>query len=145
VSGLAGAAPAAAPANPDTDDQEEPDPACEVVIEIHFSEPVRGADLLGSTARQRVLGRLLGLAPPRVMHVPLIVDPATGLKLSKQNGAPALDCSQPLRMLQQAWSGLGFAPLAAATPEAFLQAATAQWAQRFGMRHATVPAGPKAD
>ncbi|MGZ9896216.1 tRNA glutamyl-Q(34) synthetase GluQRS [Bordetella bronchiseptica] len=109
------------------------------------TDVVRGADLLGSTARQRVLGRLLGLAPPRVMHVPLIVDPATGLKLSKQNGAPALDCGQPLRMLQQAWGALGFAPLAAASPEAFLQAAAAQWARRFGMRQAAAPAGPKAD
>lgn len=53
----AGAAPAAAPANPDTDDQEEPDPACEVVIEIHFSEPVRGADLLPYLQSLRQAGR----------------------------------------------------------------------------------------
>lgn len=30
----------------ETDDADEPDAACEVVIEVHFAEPVRGADLL---------------------------------------------------------------------------------------------------
>jgi len=99
------------------------------------TDVVRGADLLGSTARQRVLARLLDLPLPRVMHVPLVTD-ASGLKLSKQNGAPALDTSRPMDCLDQAWRNLGFAPLAADTPEAFWPAATAQWARRFGI---TVP------
>ncbi|WP_454672755.1 tRNA glutamyl-Q(34) synthetase GluQRS [Achromobacter pestifer] len=96
------------------------------------TDVVRGADLLSSTARQRVLGRLLDLPPLRYLHVPLILDPASGLKLSKQNGAPALDTQAPLKTLQGAWSALGFAPLATcADHERFLREATAQWARRF--------------
>jgi len=98
-----------------------------------ITDVVRGADLLGSTARQRVLARLLGATPPRVMHVPLLTDPATGLKLSKQNGAAPLDADQPLAMLARAWQALGFAPLPAGTPADFLAEATAHWAGRFGM------------
>ncbi|ARP84815.1 tRNA glutamyl-Q(34) synthetase GluQRS [Bordetella genomosp. 9] len=95
------------------------------------TDVVRGADLLSSTARQRVLARLLGATPPRVMHVPLVLDPATGLKLSKQNHAPALDLSRPLETLGQAWRALGFAPIEARTPQGFLAEATRQWARRY--------------
>jgi len=97
-----------------------------------ITDIVRGADLLSSTARQRVLARLLDVPAPRVMHVPLITDPATGLKLSKQNGAPPLDTARPLAMLAQAWQALEFPPCHAATPAAFLVQATTQWAIRFG-------------
>jgi len=95
------------------------------------TDVVRGADLLSSTARQRVLGRLLGLPPLRYLHVPLILDPASGLKLSKQNGAPAIDTSAPLPALQAAWAALGFTPLPAADVASFLQDATGRWAERF--------------
>ncbi|EJO27907.1 tRNA glutamyl-Q(34) synthetase GluQRS [Achromobacter marplatensis] len=96
------------------------------------TDVVRGADLLSSTARQRVLGRLLGLPPVRYLHVPLILDAASGLKLSKQNGAPAIDTQAPLAALQGAWRALGFAPLAAnADRGQFLREATAHWARRF--------------
>lgn len=95
------------------------------------TDVVRGADLLSSTARQRVLGRLLGLPPIRYLHVPLILDAASGLKLSKQNGAPAIDTGAPLEALQGAWRALGFAPLAAGDRDAFLREATAHWARRF--------------
>lgn len=95
------------------------------------TDVVRGADLLSSTARQRVLGRLLGLPPLRYLHVPLILDPASGLKLSKQNGAPAIDTRSPLPALQAAWAALGFTPLPAADVATFLQDATARWAERF--------------
>ncbi|SIT19515.1 tRNA glutamyl-Q(34) synthetase GluQRS [Achromobacter sp. MFA1 R4] len=95
------------------------------------TDVVRGADLLSSTARQRVLGRLLGLPALRHLHVPLILDPVSGLKLSKQNGAPAIDVSAPLAALQDAWRALGFAPLPAAGVAPFLQEATARWAARF--------------
>ncbi|MDH0681722.1 tRNA glutamyl-Q(34) synthetase GluQRS [Achromobacter animicus] len=95
------------------------------------TDVVRGADLLSSTARQRVLGRLLGLPPLRYLHVPLILDPASGLKLSKQNGAPAIDTRSPLPALQAAWAALGFTPLPAADVASFLQDATVRWAERF--------------
>ncbi|ANN68041.1 cell division protein ZipA C-terminal FtsZ-binding domain-containing protein [Bordetella bronchialis] len=49
------AAPAGGPA--DGDDREEADPACEVVIEVTFAEPVRGADLLPVTQSMRAAGR----------------------------------------------------------------------------------------
>ena len=102
-----------------------------------ITDVVRGADLLSSTARQRVLARLLGATPPRVMHVPLIADPATGLKLSKQNGAAPLDTTRPLTALAQAWQALEFAPCPAGTPATFLAEATARWAARFGGRAAS--------
>ena len=48
-----------APVDPgsDADDAEEPDPACEVVIEINFAEAVRGADLLPYMQSLRAVGR----------------------------------------------------------------------------------------
>ena len=97
------------------------------------TDVVRGADLLGSTARQRVLGRLLNLPLPRVMHVPLVVDPATGLKLSKQNHAQAADIARPLATLGAAWRSLGFDTLPAPDVPFFLAEATARWAERFPM------------
>ncbi|OZI32254.1 tRNA glutamyl-Q(34) synthetase GluQRS [Bordetella genomosp. 10] len=95
------------------------------------TDVVRGADLLSSTARQRVLARMLELQPPRVMHVPLVLDPLSGLKLSKQNHAPALDLAQPVATLNHAWQALGFTPLAASDPATFLRLACAAWAARW--------------
>jgi len=50
------------------------------------SDVVRGADLLDSTARQIHLQRLLGLATPRYLHLPVATN-AAGEKLSKQTRA----------------------------------------------------------
>jgi glutamyl-Q tRNA(Asp) synthetase len=50
------------------------------------TDVVRGADLLDSTARQIHLQRLLGVATPRYLHVPVATN-AAGEKLSKQTGA----------------------------------------------------------
>ena len=44
-------------AGSDADDAEEPDPACEVVIEVHFAEPARGADVLPYLQSLRHVGR----------------------------------------------------------------------------------------
>ena len=65
------------------------------------TDVVRGMDLLDNTARQIVLQRALGLHTPRYLHVPLVLGPH-GEKLSKQNGAAALDVNDPARCLRQA-------------------------------------------
>lgn len=88
---------------------------------------VRGADLLASTARQRLLARLLGYKPPDVMHVPLLCD-AQGRKLSKQNHAPAFDLARPVQTLQRAWKTLGFELFPAENIETFWQRALPMWA-----------------
>ncbi|HWK60197.1 MAG TPA: tRNA glutamyl-Q(34) synthetase GluQRS [Eoetvoesiella sp.] len=98
-----------------------------------ITDIVRGADLLDSTARQRLLAGRLGAPCPDVMHVPLVLD-EHGHKLSKQNHAPALDGSDPLRTLDRAWRRLGFESLPGAENiEAFWKAALPQWAARFNI------------
>lgn len=70
------------------------------------SHVVRGEDLADNTARQILLQRALGLPTPRYLHTPLVLG-ANGEKLSKQNGATALDLAQPLQALRQAGRVLG--------------------------------------
>jgi glutamyl-Q tRNA(Asp) synthetase len=67
---------------------------------------VRGADLLDSTPRQIYLQRLLGLPTPRYLHLPVALG-ADGRKLSKQNGATAIDISQAGAVLCRALRFLG--------------------------------------
>ncbi|MCA0239889.1 MAG: tRNA glutamyl-Q(34) synthetase GluQRS [Proteobacteria bacterium] len=86
-----------------------------------ISDVVRGADLADNTARQILLQRALGLPTPRYLHTPLVLA-ADGHKLSKQNGAQALDLADPLAALRAAAAVLGLPALQAAT----LQAATLQ-------------------
>ena len=66
-----------------------------------ISDVVRGADLVDNTARQILLQRALGLPTPRYLHTPLLLG-ANGEKLSKQNGAQALDTSDALAALNLA-------------------------------------------
>jgi glutamyl-Q tRNA(Asp) synthetase len=89
---------------------------------------VRGEDLLTSTARQNMLREVFGYLQPTVLHVPLVVD-QQGLKLSKQNGAKALDQGRPLEVLQQAWVDLGFERVVANNIETFWSSALSVWAQ----------------
>jgi glutamyl-Q tRNA(Asp) synthetase len=65
------------------------------------TDVVRGMDLLDNTARQIVLQKALGLPTPRYLHVPLVLG-ENGEKLSKQNGAQALDLSDPSKSLKEA-------------------------------------------
>ena len=67
---------------------------------------VRGQDLADNTARQILLQRALGLPLPRYLHTPLVLG-ANGEKLSKQNGAEALDTARPLQALNRAAAVLG--------------------------------------
>jgi glutamyl-Q tRNA(Asp) synthetase len=59
---------------------------------------VRGEDLHDNTARQILLQKALGLPGPIYMHTPLVMG-ENGEKLSKQNGALALDLRDPLAVL----------------------------------------------
>lgn len=96
----------------------------------NVTDVVRGQDLLSSTARQQMLAKALNLKPPAVMHIPLVVDEC-GLKLSKQNGAPMINTSEPLKTLLSAWKHLALGELVAQTPEQFWCEATVRWAGRF--------------
>ena len=56
---------------------------------MQITEVVRGADLLKSTARQILLHRALGFAPPQFFHCPLMLDEA-GVRLAKRHDALSL-------------------------------------------------------
>lgn len=53
-------------------------------IDAGVTQVVRGCDLLSSTPRQLYLYRLLGAAPPKYFHVPLLTAP-DGRRLSKRD------------------------------------------------------------
>ena len=71
-----------------------------------ITDVVRGEDLADNTARQILLQRSLGLPTPRYRHTPLVLG-ARGEKLSKQNGARAIDTTDPLAALNAAAALLG--------------------------------------
>jgi len=87
---------------------------------------VRGEDLADNTARQILLQRALGLPTPAYLHTPLVLG-LNGEKLSKQNGAQALDTHNPLAALNAAAALLGLQVQTASVSD-WLTAATAQWA-----------------
>lgn len=91
---------------------------------------VRGADLLASTARQIHLQRLLGIATPDYLHVPVALT-AHGEKLSKQTHARALP-DDPLPALLAAWRFLDqrAPPAAIDSVRAFWAWAIDAWARR---------------
>ena len=94
---------------------------------------VRGQDLADNTARQMVLQRALGLPTPQYLHTPLVLG-TDGDKLSKQNGAMALDLSDPLAALTQAAQVLGLP--AQPTLHQLLTQAQADWRRLFFSRTA---------
>ena len=91
-----------------------------------ISHVVRGEDLADNTARQIGLQRALGLPTPHYLHSPLVLG-ANGEKLSKQNGAQALDTTHPLDTLNRAAHTLGLPPQTGAIADA-LARWTLQWA-----------------
>jgi glutamyl-Q tRNA(Asp) synthetase len=92
---------------------------------------VRGEDLADNTPRQILLQRLLGLATHSYLHTPLVLA-ADGQKLSKQNGAQALDLSDPLAALRLAARALGLpTDLPSTGLEAWLAAAVQAWASAW--------------
>jgi glutamyl-Q tRNA(Asp) synthetase len=91
---------------------------------------VRGADLLGSTARQIYLQRLLGYPTPTYLHAPLVLHD-DGEKLSKQNGAQALNLARPLEELLRAATFLGLDMTTATEVAAFWEQALPAWQRRL--------------
>jgi glutamyl-Q tRNA(Asp) synthetase len=87
---------------------------------------VRGEDLADNTARQIVLQRALALPTPVYLHTPLVLA-ADGQKLSKQNGAQALDLSQPVQRLTEAARTLGLDVGSGLSPADWLAQAVKAW------------------
>lgn len=99
---------------------------------------VRGEDLADNTARQILLQRALDLPTPIYMHTPLVLG-ANGEKLSKQNGAAALNLSQPLATLNDAAHALGLG-----RNDTNLADALAHWVEQWRQRFAkNAPSAPK--
>lgn len=96
---------------------------------------VRGEDLADNTPRQIVLQRALGVPTPRYLHTPLVYGD-NGEKLSKQNGARAVDTRTPHAAhaaLNAAALALGLLPAQGATD---IPHALAQWIAQWRMRQA---------
>ena len=89
-----------------------------------ITDVVRGEDLADNTPRQILLQQALGLPTPRYLHTPLVCAP-NGEKLSKQNGARALELSDPVQALAGAAQVLGLPP--PKNPQAGVREALSQW------------------
>lgn len=95
-----------------------------------ITDVVRGEDLADNTARQIHLQRLLGAATPRYLHTPLVLGEG-GEKLSKRERAAALDLRDPVQALRSAAAVLDL-DVQAPHLDAWLAAAVAAWARRYG-------------
>lgn len=95
---------------------------------------VRGEDLAENTPRQLLLQSALGYPAPEYLHTPLVLA-ADGQKLSKQNGAAALDTATPqaaAEALHQAAQALGLGTGRTRDNSALvLPAWIAQWRDRL--------------
>lgn len=106
--------------------------------EQRITDVVRGADLLDNTPRQIALQHRLGAPQPRYLHVP-VVRASDGEKLSKQNGATALDRKRVLEELVRAGTHLGAPAFGPDSREAFLRLAVEWWRERWTLTP-TMPA-----
>jgi len=91
---------------------------------------VRGQDLADNTPRQILLQQALHLPTPLYLHTPLVMA-GDGEKLSKQNGAQALDLADPLHTVAQAARHLMLKPPSASTLPAALSGWTGEWAEKY--------------
>jgi glutamyl-tRNA synthetase len=115
------------------------------------TDVIRGADLLPSAARQALLYRALGLAPPRWWHLPLVLG-ADGRRLAKRHGDTRISAYRkqgvrPERIigLIAAWSGAGQRPgqspyLATSGPSAREEMSASEFRDCFDLR--TLPRTP---
>jgi len=97
--------------------------------DLGVTEVMRGVDLLESTPRQIYVQRSLGLPTPAYAHLPVLID-ASGQKLSKQNGAMAVDRRNAAGVLFELLKRLAQYPpeeLRGAAVDALLQWAVAHW------------------
>jgi glutamyl-Q tRNA(Asp) synthetase len=94
-----------------------------------ITDVVRGEDLADNTPRQIWLQRCLGVTTPRYLHTPLVLG-VDGEKLSKQNGAQAVDVSDPLAVLRAAAHVLALHVSASSVAEWLAQATQAWSAQQ---------------
>lgn len=92
---------------------------------------VRGQDLQDNTARQIQLQAALGARPVQYLHIPLALD-EKGEKLSKSNGALAVEVGDPVQALGQAACILGLAP---AQQGDTVAQALARWALEWRARY----------
>jgi glutamyl-Q tRNA(Asp) synthetase len=95
-----------------------------------ITDVVRGEDLADNTPRQILLQQALQRPRPRYLHLPLVLAD-DGQKLSKQNGAAAIDSSQPLAVLQAAGQALGLPLMEASSPADYLARAVPAWGARI--------------
>ena len=95
-----------------------------------ITDVVRGEDLADNTPRQIVLQRLLGVPTPRYLHAPLVRG-ADGEKLSKQNGAEAVELGDPLAALRDAAAVLGLAASNMSDLAGWLAETVLQWRGRW--------------
>lgn len=98
-----------------------------------ITDIVRGEDLADNTPRQIWLQRRLGLPQPRYFHAPLVLN-EHGEKLSKQQGAKALDIQQPLEALGLAAQRLGLGIWPAQTLAEWQEEAVRRWQDRHMIR-----------
>ena len=94
-----------------------------------ITDIVRGEDLTDTPPRQLWLQQCLGLPTPRYLHTPLVCG-ANGEKLSKQNGAAALDLTDPLAALSEGAQALGL-PAPAHPHNISVADALALWAKAW--------------
>ncbi len=97
-------------------------------LSTHVTHIVRGQDLSASTARQVALMKALQNEPPKYWHLPLVMD-KEGKKLSKQNGAPALQNEYALHNLHAVGQHFGLPKINANSCNNWLQQAIVCWAQ----------------
>ncbi|MBL6751897.1 MAG: tRNA glutamyl-Q(34) synthetase GluQRS [Nevskia sp.] len=113
-----------------------------------ITEVVRGTDLIGSSLRQLLLQRLLGLASPDYLHLPVLTG-ADGRKLSKQNHAAPVSAVAAGANLLQCLALMNQAPPAAlrgGTPAEVLKWATSHWNPHALPQAAQIPvAAPPAE
>jgi glutamyl-tRNA synthetase len=69
------------------------------------TEVIRGDDLVPSTPRQLLIYRALGLAPPRFVHVPMVVG-EDGRRLAKRHGDTRLSALRAARVRPETLLGL---------------------------------------